>query len=596
MNEECIVFLTAVCDSTMRTLSVRCQVKGPQDKYVVRSLQWFLKSLGHERCLLRVDPEPSLIALAEEVLVSVPHVVLQQSPKESKGSLGLAERTHGVLHGLASTLRAGVEDHYSVKVPVRHPLCELAYRHAAWLRERFHVQRGRGSTAFEISYGHRYSHPLVSFAETVLWREPQHGLKFHSNFGYGIWCGRHSVDNTHLVLTRQGLLRARTIKRLAPSERYDKSLVLAVKGSMRQLDGQPEQPLIDVGGGTVVPSTPVIIPSTPVLTPVPPVLLQPPAPAMSSTDALPAAVAPPPGLAPPSTDIEDMQQQRPAPPRRGAPVTRTLPEPFSSTWTETCPACNGQSYAHNAECRRNLRFLRGAQIEADMRYILDFATTHANKRARLEARRVTKRRAEELTEIAPEGDTSAAPAAETAAGTTTTTTTATTAADTGMDASQPEEQQGTTAEAASTEMLTEHMNVDAVVMAAMQGKRGYNPMEDDQEEFDVSLDVANAHSAVIEKVTVAEIEASSEEDYAGWVQAMSNELQSFQDFHVKDDIDQEVAVREGLDLSEVMPMMLVCTRKPTSPGLPKKKKTNWSFVAISSGRSNHRSSRHQFQL
>eukprot|EP00971_Amphidinium_carterae_P328041 6459724-Amphidinium_carterae.1 len=100
-----ITHLTAVCDSTGKVMTVRCLTKGADDPHVIKAMVHFLRSLAHERAMLRVDPEPSLLALADAVLKEVPHFVLESSPRTSKKSLGRAERMHAVINGLARTLK-----------------------------------------------------------------------------------------------------------------------------------------------------------------------------------------------------------------------------------------------------------------------------------------------------------------------------------------------------------------------------------------------------------------------------------------------------------------------------------------------------------
>eukprot|EP00971_Amphidinium_carterae_P059659 1180149-Amphidinium_carterae.2 len=90
-----------------------------------------------------------------------------------------------VINSLARTLKASLAARYQVKIPLRHALTEWLYRHAVWLRERYHIDRGQTQTVVHRFNGHKYSHPLPEFGETVLWREPgPHTLKYKEKFGY----------------------------------------------------------------------------------------------------------------------------------------------------------------------------------------------------------------------------------------------------------------------------------------------------------------------------------------------------------------------------------------------------------------------------
>eukprot|EP00971_Amphidinium_carterae_P057164 1130344-Amphidinium_carterae.1 len=240
-SEEVITCLTAVDNGTGRSISVKVLKKGASDSYVVNRLSAFIVSLAHEHVKLRGDPEPSIRALINAVVAITPRCVPQYSPRASKPSLGQCERMHGVHAGIARSLLMSVERRYGVKIPVRHVLVEWALRHAAWLHERFQPHRIGGMTAFQKHEGHVYTSLLVEFAEVVLWREPgPHKLKLTSNYGWGVWVGRHALDNSHLLLTRQGALAARSVRRLPPAERVQLQLLLAVRGSPRHTEGAPE--------------------------------------------------------------------------------------------------------------------------------------------------------------------------------------------------------------------------------------------------------------------------------------------------------------------------------------------------------------------
>ena len=77
----------------------------------------------------------------------------------------------------------------------------------------------------------------------MLWREPgPHVLKFKEKWGVGIWAGRDNLADMHIILTRQGALTARSIRRLAPSEAADQQLLLAVKGHPGRLKAMTDDP------------------------------------------------------------------------------------------------------------------------------------------------------------------------------------------------------------------------------------------------------------------------------------------------------------------------------------------------------------------
>eukprot|EP00971_Amphidinium_carterae_P335218 6470936-Amphidinium_carterae.1 len=386
-KEETITLLTAVCDTTEKVLSVRCMAKGTEDAHVVKMLTAYLNSLGHSKAVFRTDSEPSLMALAKAALKGAPHFVLQTSPLGSKESLGRAERMHAVISGLARTLKSSVAARYLVRIPLRHALTEWAFRHAAWLRERFHIKRGQKETPFHRFYGHKYDKPVLEFGESVMWKDPTaHALKYKERFGFGIWVGRHGQDDSHLILTRQGAMRVRTVRRLSPSERVNVQLLVSCKGTPRNLELENEErieridppPGLHVEPGMSLPMTPAAQAMglrTPALARIPST----PKTGLGGSSSVNVgddrkdyeeSVAAADETHPERVheDIENMDTQEPKQPKRGRPA-KDLPLPYTPEWTEGCPGCSGVSTHHSAACMRNRRFLKGSMTEKDERHL-----------------------------------------------------------------------------------------------------------------------------------------------------------------------------------------------------------------------------------
>ena len=100
-----------------------------------------------------------------------------------------------------------------------------------------------------------YPGVVIPIFETVLWREPgPHVLKFKEKWGVGIWTGRDNLADMHIILTRQGALTARSIRRLAPSEAADQQLLLAAKGQPGRLKAlaEPGLPLPSAQSSTSI--------------------------------------------------------------------------------------------------------------------------------------------------------------------------------------------------------------------------------------------------------------------------------------------------------------------------------------------------------
>ena len=330
-SEELVKGLTAVDDVYGRLVAIPCSQKGRQDTYAVQSLIRFCQSLGFERFFIRADSENSSVDVAKAVCEKMTNAQLSKSPIAAKGSLGKCERAHQTIEGLMRTFRSQVHMKYQVELPSSHPIMHWAMRHAAWIHERFTVDSRDHMTAYERHMLRKYAGGLATFGETVVWRQPgQHKLKLKEHWGFGIWLGRDATSDSHIVGTRHGCLTARAIRRLAPSERHDKQLLLAMQGTPGHL--APRSVTEEAGSGALVAPAPPVPEAVPEAAPEP------------MDDSVENATAP--------------VATRP----RGRPVTRVLPDPGSPEYTASCSACNGKTYAHSAACQENMRHLLAKKI------------------------------------------------------------------------------------------------------------------------------------------------------------------------------------------------------------------------------------------
>ena len=112
------------------------------------------------------------------------------------------------------TLRAQFAEQYpSITFPATHAIIGWAIRHATWILTR-HLRHADGQTSYERRWQNTYASPLCIFGETVMYAEqaktlPKHAVRISS----GIWVGRCTMPNTHLVIDGKKLYRTRTVRR-----------------------------------------------------------------------------------------------------------------------------------------------------------------------------------------------------------------------------------------------------------------------------------------------------------------------------------------------------------------------------------------------
>ena len=324
-----------------RTMALECEFKGLSDQAVPKQLREYLKSLGFERAQVQGDPEGALNNVLDRAIHGLPGWTRRQSPLKDKPAHGRVERFHATLEGLMRTWRNDVTKRYEVSLPAHHPIVAWLVRHCAWLHDRFVMKRQDQQTPFQRQMARDYPGVVIPIFETVLWREP----------------GPHVM---HIILTRQGALTARSVRRLAPSESTNQQLLLAAKGHPGRLKAMTEEPEV----------LPVPLVQS--------LAIRPPEPAAG-----PAPTAPAGGTVESEqseertktdTQMDDVEEEReePVPRKRGRPPTRQLPVPYSKDYTRHCGGCTGKTYYHIKACphhqeqetRKFLRSLeRGEQVQ-----------------------------------------------------------------------------------------------------------------------------------------------------------------------------------------------------------------------------------------
>jgi len=140
----------------------------------------------------------------------------------------MAERFHRTLEADCRVWLISIMERYDIKyIPPEHPIYDWMVRHASWQHDRFHINTTRKSTAYATQYLTNYTSAVLPFAETVIYRDAGHiKAKFQSHWGYGIWLGRSNKNNQHIIGTRSGCFTARAVRRLPPTERHHKQLLI----------------------------------------------------------------------------------------------------------------------------------------------------------------------------------------------------------------------------------------------------------------------------------------------------------------------------------------------------------------------------------
>ena len=126
------------------------------------------------------------------------------------------------LEGLTRTSKVALEEALGVSILPTSPILPWLVRHQSYFRNRL-VVRSSGRTPFEELTMSNFRSLLLNFAEAFLAKESgvQEG-KLGSSWNLGIWLGISTRTNEHLVGTRVGVIKARTVKRHLETLKWDR--------------------------------------------------------------------------------------------------------------------------------------------------------------------------------------------------------------------------------------------------------------------------------------------------------------------------------------------------------------------------------------
>ena len=167
--KEKLIVLNAHDSHTGAVLAVPLSRKG-DTKYMARELSRFAMSLGIGELQLQCDNEPTMLqvlALTQRALMGLGlKVTTRTSKPQDHGSNALVEQTVHRVRQMAMTLIYQLETDLGYVLPILHPLCSWAFRHAAWILSCF-VPRG-GQTPHFLIHGEEFKGKCCKFGEMVM--------------------------------------------------------------------------------------------------------------------------------------------------------------------------------------------------------------------------------------------------------------------------------------------------------------------------------------------------------------------------------------------------------------------------------------------
>ena len=241
-NKDAMPML-AVKDHTARGIFAEVVPRKGEDQAVVRRLRSIIDFLGYKRLLFKSDQEAAILALKRRVSEEMPQVefLMEESPvgdSRANGTIEVAVREVG---RLVRTLKDAVEFKCKVQIPSTHPILTWLVKHASAILTRYQVGKD-GRTAWELTRGKPYRRKMLPFAEMVEYiptkKSGERMHKLDARTRPGIFVGVQDRTDELIIMTETGMTKARTVYRKPAEERYNKDLLLKVKGT--PWDPQPQ--------------------------------------------------------------------------------------------------------------------------------------------------------------------------------------------------------------------------------------------------------------------------------------------------------------------------------------------------------------------
>ena len=144
-----------------------------------------------------------------------------RTPKKSSQSNAYVERAHQRVEAMVRTMKEVIEDKAKTKLSATESITTSMIRHAAFLRTRFSVGKD-GKTPFKRRHHKDHTSQLLPFGSAVdakVRDEDTERSKFDSRFIRGIWLGRATGSDEHIVgtalgvLTQQGRFEQRMVRK-----------------------------------------------------------------------------------------------------------------------------------------------------------------------------------------------------------------------------------------------------------------------------------------------------------------------------------------------------------------------------------------------
>ena len=213
--------------------------------WLVKDMAEELRVWGHAggesgHIILKSDGERAIAAVRDALAkYHGGKVVVELPPRGESQSNGAIEEAGKTVREYVRVLKEQVEQCANIELEAASALTAWMVRWAAMLYSRYAVGRD-GLTPFERRRGRKCRVPVVKFGEKVWYRairdHKERRDKLESEWHQGIWLGHSRCSNEQIIGTREGTVRAYSMKRLDHTQCWDGAYLQELRGTPQQPD------------------------------------------------------------------------------------------------------------------------------------------------------------------------------------------------------------------------------------------------------------------------------------------------------------------------------------------------------------------------
>ena len=275
-TQPCMTFVET-CSGVV--ISFMCARKGGYEDLTKEILRHFEAYGFLNPVIIQCDKEMSIIDVCGKVArVRNARTVLRFAPKTSHQSNGVCRSSTRTRSGTRTMLPdTNRDEHWHIQLSEISPAIPFATRYAGFVLSGFTV-RPDGRTPFQDLLVTPSVSPLCMFGESVFALIPDHEVRaaeLTNRWISGCWWGRDASSDEHLVGTKHGLPKCRSVRRKPPGEQWSRRETVEARGTKWNFDvemdsgvsGLPLTSRPDEGMPTA--TAPMEIPTVPPLAPPP---------------------------------------------------------------------------------------------------------------------------------------------------------------------------------------------------------------------------------------------------------------------------------------------------------------------------------------